>query len=95
MMGCLGAKDVTKTLIGEGELKDAFTSTPADLAKVKVNWDVNDKTNMSVCFTPTSKSQLSSAETHYSSAGVDLAATTCAPTVTAENKRGVCYWCTK
>ena len=95
MLACLGAKDVTKTLIGEGELKPAFTSNESDLGKVIVNWDVLDPTNMSVCFAPDSKSQLSNDETKYDSDGTDLSGGACAPNVAIEDKRTVCFWCTK
>ena len=92
MLTCLGAKDVTYTLIGEGELKTAFTTNLADLLKVKVTWDPLDASNMTVCFAPTSKSQKSSKETIYNNDGTPADPLLC-PKASAPD--GTCYWCTK
>lgn len=92
MLPCLGAKDITYTLIGEGELKTAFTTNLSELEKVKVTWVSGDASNMTVCFSPTSKSQKSSKETIYLSNGDPALPANC-PKASAVD--GTCFWCTK
>ncbi len=92
---CIGTSTTPNTLIGEGELKNAFNSVPADMQKVKVIWDDADPTNMTVCYAPESKSQISAPETIYDASGADASGGVCASSLTVEQRRGVCYWCTK
>src|SRR3989344_5850342 len=52
MIDCLGSATTNSSLIGEGELKTAFTSNLNDLNRIYANWDPTDSTNMTVCYSP-------------------------------------------
>ena len=91
MIDCLQSTTGGNSLISEGELKASFVSVPADLNKIYVNWAAGDAANATVCFSPTSKSQKSSAETKYDSGGTLLADRSICPTAAD----GTCFWCTK
>ncbi len=85
---------ITNSLVAEGELKSAFTTNTADLAKVQVNWDSGDGSNVAICFAPTSKSQKASPETIYDETGADnTGAPDSCPDASAAD--GTCYWCTR
>ncbi len=85
------ASCTTNGLIGEGELKSAFTSNQTDMGKVKVYWRTAAQTDVQICFSPTSKSQKASPETVYDNTGATPAAG--CPSATAAD--GACWWCTK
>jgi prepilin-type N-terminal cleavage/methylation domain-containing protein len=91
MIDCLGAASTNSSLIGEGELKAAFTSNLNDLNRIYANWDPTDATNMTVCFSPKSKSQKSASETKYDKTGATPIVG--CPASTAPDDK--CYWCTK
>ena len=90
LTACLGAAGTQGSLIGEGELKESFTSNTNDLAKVFVEWDSASASNLTVCFSPTSKSQKASPETAFDINGAALAG---CPDVNAAD--GTCFWCTR
>ncbi|OGH09983.1 MAG: hypothetical protein A2152_03455 [Candidatus Levybacteria bacterium RBG_16_35_6] len=90
LTACIGAAGTGGSLIGEGELKDSFTVNTNDLAKVFVQWETGNASSLTVCFSPTSKSQKASPETMYDVHGDALVG---CPDATAAD--GTCYWCTK
>lgn len=93
ILSAAGMLDCINTgLIAEGELKTGFAANTNDLAKIYVNWLTADQTNMSVCFSPTSKSQKAAAETNYLSDGTEEVGAVCPDANAAD---GDCYWCTR
>ena len=51
---------------------------------------------VTVCFSPTSKSQFKDVTAKYDQSGVDLSATTCSTSAKANMTAGTtCYWCAK
>lgn len=94
LLACLGTPTQKASLIGEGELKESFTSNTNDLAKVFVEWAPGSASTLTVCFSPTSKSQKASPETRFDSHG-DAAAGAALGCPDSTLDDGICYWCTK
>ncbi len=93
LSSCLGNSSTGYTLIGEGELKSAFTTNTNDLEDVLVFWDTDDANNLKVCFSPTSKSQKSAPDANIlCETGLVDTGDTC-PSATAAD--GTCCWCTQ
>ncbi len=90
LMACLGTAALTGSLISEGELKASFTSNTTDLGKVSVTWATGFPTDVTVCFSPTSKSQKAAPDAKWNSQGVLQAG--CPNAAAAAD---VCFWCTK
>jgi prepilin-type N-terminal cleavage/methylation domain-containing protein len=90
---CIGSAAISNSLIGDGELKAGFNVNTNDLAKIQVNWDPANATNMIVCFSPTSKSQKASPETTWAATGITYAGAGSCPDANAPDGR--CWWCTQ
>ncbi len=92
-LGAVGLLSCTNiNLIGEGELKSSFTSNLTDLGKVRLIWASAAPTDITVCFSPTSKSQKAAPDTKWTNLAADADPATC-PKATAAD--GDCWWCTK
>ena len=86
LLSCLGDPNTPNTIIGDGELKQGFTSVTSILSSILVTGTSN---SITACFLPQSKSQLADANTKYSSTGV---VTTGCISQGSTNK---CYWCSE
>jgi prepilin-type N-terminal cleavage/methylation domain-containing protein len=93
MMACLGNATTANSLIGDGELKAAFTTNTNDLAQVEVTWDPANSKTIIVCFAPTSKSQKDAKDTIYKADGTDNTVGGVCPNANAADN--ICYWCTR
>ena len=90
-----GMKACTTALIGDNELKTAF-STSGSLPFIAISYDL--LTNQTTgCYNPKSKSQLHNSNTHYSISGADLggAGGICETTAAKDTNPTSCYWCTR
>lgn len=87
-VGTTGFNDCLTVLINEGELKTSFQSQYGILGRLYVtDTTAGNAKSAAVCYSPQSKSESLKAETHWSSAAVDITSSGC-PKV-----GGTCYWC--
>ena len=87
-----GMTDCTTALIGDNELKAAFSSSTS-LKYIYITYESG--TNQTVgCFNPASKSILHNTNTHYTVTGVDNP-TQCGSTALKDANPTSCYWCTR
>lgn len=83
-----GLSDCLSTLVGDGEIKTAFTTVTGVLSAITVS---GTNTDVTACFLPQSKAQRSDPNTKWQVNGAPVAnpATTCGPASTS------CYWCSE
>lgn len=85
----------TDELIGDAELKTEF-ETGLGVSAGNIFVFAQSTAQVSVCFSPTSRSQFNEAATRYSSSATDLSATTCADSAKdALTPGSTCFWCVK
>jgi prepilin-type N-terminal cleavage/methylation domain-containing protein len=92
LLNSAGMVTCTTAIIGDNELKQAF-STSTSLQYIYITQDtVNNQTIG--CFNPASKSILHNTNTKYDMFGVDNAAQ-CGSTALQDANRNSCFWCTR
>ncbi len=81
LTGCL------VSLVGDGEIKSAFTTVTGVLSSITITGDANSVT---ACFLPQSKAQRADGNTRWNNTGsATIAPASCGPTST------LCYWCSQ
>jgi prepilin-type N-terminal cleavage/methylation domain-containing protein len=81
------------TLVGEGELKQAFTTATGILGSLYAT--DNGSGNIIMCYDPKSKSQERDVNTKYDQYGVTSALTTCSGGPNNAIGSTTCFWCTQ
>lgn len=78
--------DCLSSLVGDGEIKAAFTTVTGVLSAIIIN---GTDTDVTACFEPLSKAQRNDPNTRFDKNGAPIDTTLCGPTSTQ------CYWCSQ
>lgn len=91
-LSSVGMIACTTALIGDNELKNAFSSSTS-LQYIDITQDVANNQTIA-CFNPASKSILHNTNTHFTSAGADDPVN-CGTTALKDAHPLTCFWCTR